>query len=127
VSIDLDMTTEAGVDEGPDVSGCGDPNCEGDCGFAPGEAGGHPPQITNPTKKYVVVQILLDENGTYSVQGPCLEQGGTIGYGDTTYGQGPANIDDTALGVGGKLKYFHEWFMAVVAEKKKEADKMEIK
>lgn len=26
----------------PDVSGCGNPNCDGSCGFAPGIAGGHP-------------------------------------------------------------------------------------
>jgi hypothetical protein len=35
----------ASMEDGPDVSGCGNPNCNGGCGFSPGVAGGHPPEV----------------------------------------------------------------------------------
>jgi hypothetical protein len=68
-------------------------------------------EVWKTPMRYIVARICIDENGVYSIDGPSQEQGGTVGFGTTQYGDKPANIDGTAEGVRAMLKMFHDYLL----------------
>jgi hypothetical protein len=75
--------------------------------------------MTTKKTRYRVAYICMEQDGKYSVDAPCLDQGGTVGLG-TTYVE---SLEDAVKLLEAKLKYFHDFHVSQIEKKnEKEGD-----
>jgi hypothetical protein len=72
--------------------------------------------------RYVIAKICVDDDGHYSVDTFSLEQGGSVGLGTESCGDGPKNFDGTGELIKAKLAFFHDYIMGIVSKEGKHDD-----
>jgi hypothetical protein len=63
--------------------------------------------------RFKIAHICMDEEDKYSIDAPCLDQGGTVGFG-TTY---VTSLGEAIKLLEAKLVYFHEWHLSQIKKK----------
>jgi hypothetical protein len=65
--------------------------------------------------KYIVAKVCIDSDGRYSLSTPQPNQGGDIGFGSLTVGEG--ELDKTIDMLKGILRNYHDYHLAKIGNK----------